>query len=86
MPATMNSVYQMPLLNVDRLLKLSVVEEHLAKIFEPVPDRETICAMIEDGTLEGRQIGPGKNWFVYSSSLNEFILSIQSPRQQKLAA
>lgn len=77
--------YQMPLINVDRLLKLGEVERVLAKVFHPAPSRPTIVAWIEEGTLEGRQIGRGDNWFVYESSLNTLILDCQ-PRTQKLAA
>lgn len=83
-----NSVtyYQPPLNNFDPLLKLSVVEEQLAKLFKPTPDRETIYAWIEDGTLVGEQLGRGRNWYVYASSLSQFILDLDARRQQKLAA
>ena len=76
----------MPLPNFDPLIKLSVVEDHLGKVFQPVPDRVTIYGWLEDGTLAGEQIGRGRNWYVYASSLNSFILSIHAQRQRKLAA
>ncbi len=79
-------MYQMPLPNFDPLLKLSLVEDQLAKIFQPVPDRITIYTWLEDGTLEGEQIGRGRNWYIYTSSLNAFILQMQQSRQHKLAA
>lgn len=81
-----NQTYQMPLPNFDPLIKLETVEAVLAKIFQPVPSRPTLYAWLEDGTLEGRQMGRGNNWYVYTSSLNEFILRIQAPRQTRLAA
>lgn len=75
----------MPLIEIDRLIKLSEVERALSKVFSPMPDRKTIYGWIEDGTLEGLQVGRGDNWFVYQSSLDKFIVNLQ-PRQQKLAA
>lgn len=79
-------MYQMPLPNFDPLLKLSLVEEQLAKVFQPVPDRLTIYTWLEDGTLEGAQLGRGRNWYVYASSLDNFILSLHARRQQRMAA
>ena len=76
----------MPLPNFDPLLKLSVVEAALTRVFQPVPDRMTIYSWLEDGTLVGEQIGRGNNWYVYTSSLNTFILDIEARRQRKLAA
>lgn len=73
----------MPLLNVDPLIKLGEVERILAKIFFPAPSRPTIVGWIEEGTLDGKQIGRGDNWFVYQSSLDDFIRQSQP---QKLAA
>lgn len=75
----------MPLINVDPLIKLGEVERILARVFSPVPSRPTIVAWIEEGTLEGRQIGRGDNWFIYQSSLDDFILQSQ-PKTQRLAA
>jgi len=70
----------MPLINIDPLIKLGEVERILARVFRPAPSRPTIVAWIEDGTLEGKQIGRGDNWFVYESSLNNLIMESQ-PRQ-----
>lgn len=81
-----NHFYQPPLLNFDPLLKLERVEHELAQIFDPVPSRPTLYEWLEDGTLEGEQIGRGRLWYVYSSSLDKFILAFQARRQQKLAA
>lgn len=79
--------YQMPLFDkIDRLIKLGEVERVLETIFVPAPTRPTLIAWIDEGILEGKQIGPGGNWFVYSSSLDNLIRESQQPRQQKLAA
>lgn len=79
-------MYQPPLLNFDPLLKLDIVERTLAKIFNPVPSRVTLYAWLDDGTLVGEQLGRGNNWYVYQSSLDNFILDLEARRQQKLAA
>lgn len=76
----------MPLIEIDRLIKLVEVEVALANVFYPSPSRPTIVGWIEEGTLAGRQIGGGNNWHVYQSSLDNFILECQGSRQQKLAA
>ena len=78
--------YQMPLMQIDRLIKLVEVEAALAKVFPPAPSRPTIVGWIDEGILEGRQIGGGNNWFVYSSSLDAFILASQRQSQQRMAA
>lgn len=79
-------MYQMPLFDLDPLIKLGEVEVILAKVFRPVPTRPTIVEWIEEGILTGKQIGLGNNWYVYASSLDKLILSTQEPRQLKLAA
>ena len=76
----------MQLPNFDPLVKLHVVETVLRDIFDPIPSRHTIVAWIEEGKLEGRQVGRGRNWHVYQSSLQNLIDEYHVPRQQKLAA
>lgn len=75
----------MPLLNIDRLIKLGEVERILSQIFYPAPSRPTIVAWLEEGVLDGRQIGRGEHHYIYESSLNNLIRAHQ-PNQQKLAA
>lgn len=82
----MARTYQIPLLAIDRLIKLGEVERILANVFHPTPSRHTIVGWIEDGTLDGKQIGRGDNWHVYESSLDNLIRASQDARQQKLAA
>lgn len=72
--------YQLPLIHIDRLIKLGEVEKALADVFRPAISRPTIIAWIEEGTLDGKQIGRGGNWFVYESSLNKLILNCQPIR------
>lgn len=82
-----SQTYQMPLPNWDPLLRLGEVERALQRIFfGSAPSRPTLIMMCQDGTLDAIQLGRGRNWFVYKSSLNEFILHTQSARQHKLAA
>ena len=54
-------IYQMPLLNIDPLIKLGEVERILSRIFRPAPSRPTLVEWIEDGTLEARRFGRGGN-------------------------
>jgi hypothetical protein len=82
----MRNSYQMPLMDIDRLVKLGEVETILGRIFMPRPSRPTIVAWIEEGLLEGKQIGGGSNWYVFSSSLDKLIRSCQQQSQQKMAA
>lgn len=82
----MARTYQIPLLAIDRLIKLGEVERILESVFHPTPSRHTIVGWIEDGTLEGRQIGVGNNWFVYESSLDNLIRASQESRQLRFAA
>ena len=43
--------YQMPLIEIDQLIKLGEVERILSQVFFPAPSRPTIVGWIEDGTL-----------------------------------
>lgn len=81
------SVYQLPLPNWDPMLRLGEVERVLQRVFfNSAPSRPTLISMCQDGTLDAIQFGRGRNWFVYKSSLDNLILSLQGARQQKLAA
>ena len=81
------SAYQLPFPHWDPLRRLSEVERALAKIFpDAVPCRATLISMCEDGTFIGRQDPRNNYWYVYQSSLDQYILDLQQPRQQKLAA
>lgn len=80
------SVYQPPLEFIDPIVKLSVAQRELAKIIRPVPDLKTIVAWCESGELTGTQLGPGRCWYIFTSSLDELILRLHARSQQKLAA
>ena len=83
----MAKVISHPLLDDDVLVKIELAErDYLSPYFKPMPNRETIVAMIHDGTFDGVQIGPGKNWFIWESTLLNFINALAARRQQKLAA
>jgi hypothetical protein len=80
------SAYQLPFPNWDPLRRLSEVERALAKIFpDNVPCRKTLIAMCEDGTFEAKCDERNGYWWVYQSSLDDYIRALQQPRQ-KLAA
>jgi hypothetical protein len=69
--------YQIPLLEVDRLIKLGEVEKALARVIYPVPTRPTIIAYCESGILLGRRIGKAGHYHVFQSSLDKFICENQ---------
>ena len=66
----------------DRLIKLRDVERILSSCFhvESRPSRNTIIGWIEEGTLLGMQLGSGRNYYVFESSLDEFKEKLQSQR------
>lgn len=81
------NAYQMPLPNFDPLRRLGEVERIFGKIFlNCAPSRPTLIMMCQDGTLDAIQLGRGRNWFVYQSSLDKFIHASQASSQLKLAA
>lgn len=82
----MDRFFQPHLIDTDPLIKLGAVERFLGKVFWPAPSRPTIVGWIEEGRLEGLQIGGGQNWYIYKSSLDSFIAQLQAPRQFKKAA
>lgn len=65
-------------MNNKKLVKLRDVEIALARHFDPrsLPSRTTIVNWIQDGTLDGVQIGPGRNYYVTAASLEKFISRI----------
>jgi hypothetical protein len=61
----------------DKLLRLSEAEEILRAIFNTAPSRPTLIGYIESGKLRGGQNPFNKYYFVYKSSLDEFIEQIR---------
>lgn len=63
-----------------RWIKLREVERRLSPLFVEAscPSRSTIIAWIEDGTLIGKQLGTGKNYYVLEASFEEFVTSLSS--------
>ena len=66
---------QIPL-KPDKLLRLSEVEQILRSVFNTVPSRPTLIGYIESGKLRGGQNPFNKYYYVYKSSLDEFIEQI----------
>lgn len=66
----------------DPLLKLRDVEAILRRHFhrESMPRRLTIIHWIEEGTLIGIQLGQGRHYYVFESSINRFIEKISAAR------
>jgi hypothetical protein len=56
-------------------LRLCRVEEILCDIIDPVPSRDTLVSLIEDGTLEGVKMSCG--WVVYEHSFKAWVRSFQ---------
>jgi len=65
----------LPLFPPDKLIKLRDVEIMFEEVFDrrSMPSRTTIVGWIEDGTLDGVQIGRGRNYFVRQSSIERFF-------------
>lgn len=70
-----------------RLVKLREVERLLRDCFPDGsrPSRNTIIGWIESGTLLGKQIGTGGNYYVFESSLRNFVDAITDEDLQKVA-
>lgn len=80
-------MYQLPLVDIDPLYPLGEVERILQQIFPAGgPSRPTLISMCETGEFEGTQLGRGRTWYVYKSSLDQYIIHCQAPRNHKLAA
>lgn len=77
----------MSLFPSDKLIKLRDVEAMLAEVFDrdSMPSRGTIVGWIEDGTLDGVQIGSGRNYYVRRSSLERFFDRFYSSQYSRAA-
>jgi hypothetical protein len=62
----------------DKLLKLGQVERLLQNIFALVPSRPTLIGYVESGRLRGFQDPHNRHYYVYQSSVEEFINSYQN--------
>ncbi|MFV0388392.1 MAG: hypothetical protein ACK5NT_06530 [Pyrinomonadaceae bacterium] len=69
----------MKAVNEDELLKLGDVERTLAPYFAEgsKPSRKLIIGLFEEGVLDGVQLGKGRNYWIYRSSLNELINNLK---------
>ncbi len=57
----------------DKLIKLGQAEKMMRKVMSPVPSRPTLIAYIKNGILKGRQFPFNNHYYVFESSLREFI-------------
>jgi hypothetical protein len=77
----------MPLIEIDQLYPLAEVERILQQIFPTGgPSRPTLISMCETGEFDATQLGRGRTWYVYKSSLDQYIVACQAPRNCRLAA
>lgn len=70
-----------------RLVKLREAERLLHDCFPDGsrPSRNTIIEWIEDGTLNGKQIGRGRNYYIFDDSLRQFIQRVLDRSVLKVA-
>ena len=61
----------------DKLLRLSEVERLLRVILKTAPSRPTLIGYIESGKLQGVRHPFNNYYYVYQSSLDEFIKQIK---------
>ena len=61
--------------NPDKLIKLGEAERIMRKVISPVPTRPTLISYIKNGTLKGQQLGGNSHYYVFESSLTEFMRS-----------
>ena len=59
--------------DIDKLIKLGQAEKIMRKVISPVPSRPTLITYIKNGTLRGQQSSFNNHYYVYKSSLLEFI-------------
>lgn len=64
-------------LPIERVYRLSDVEDVLAQVMATAPSRTTLLNWIDEGRLEGKKMSFG--WIVYENSLKAFITSMQRP-------
>ena len=64
-------------LKSDKLLRLSEAERILRAVLNTAPSRPTLIGYIESGKLRGGRHPFNNYYYVYKSSLNEFIEQIQ---------
>lgn len=66
----------------DPLVKLGDAIREIELYFDKtsVPKRATIIAMIDDGSLRGKQLGKGKNYYVFRSSLKMLVQNLSNEK------
>lgn len=57
----------------DKLVKLGQAEKMLKKVMSPVPSRPTLILYIKNGILKGKKFPFNNHYYVFESSLREFM-------------
>jgi hypothetical protein len=67
-------------LQIEPLMSLAEIERLLVKTraISPVPCRHTLIAYCEDGTLDGRQLGRKRTWYVTEKSVVSWLVYLQT--------
>lgn len=76
---------QLPYQKLDKIIGLGEVERRLSRVMGAPPTRPTLIAYIDCGWLVGFQNKFNKRYFVYESSLDEYIYQT-IPSKEKIAA
>lgn len=67
-------------LQIEPLMSLAELERLLLKmrVLTPIPCRHTLIGYCEDGTLDGRQLGRKRTWYVTEKSVYGWLTSMQA--------
>ncbi|MGI8468423.1 MAG: hypothetical protein ACR2N3_08220 [Pyrinomonadaceae bacterium] len=59
----------------DKLIKFGQAEKMMRKVMSSIPSRPTLINYIKNGILKGKQLSFNNHYYVFESSLKEFIKS-----------
>lgn len=58
---------------IDKLIKLGQAEKMMRKVISPIPSRPTLILYIKNGILKGKRFPFNNHFYVFESSLKEFL-------------
>lgn len=72
---------------IDPAMRLSEIETILRvqRVLVPVPSRDSLIKLCEEGTLKGFQEGGRGDWWVYESSFIAWVRGFQPAARQAVA-